>query len=201
MTSRYQLSSDFQLETVRCRLRHVCSDDIPHVFSATRTPGFNDGMLWDAPDRIEDLAIPHENNGKGWREGTMFVFTIEEKVSGAFIGRIVLVPDSEALWKLGFWTHPDRQGQGYATEAAKAVLTLAFDHFQAEAVEAYHAIWNMASARVLEKVEMRFVRYVPEGFQKKGRWVEENLLRITRSEWEQGGGGSASEKSTGRTAL
>ena len=41
------------------------------------------------------------------------------------------------------------------------------------------------SERVLKKVGMRFVRYIPEGFKKRGQWVEENLLAIERAEWEK----------------
>jgi ribosomal-protein-alanine N-acetyltransferase len=31
---------------------------------------------------------------------------------------------------------------------------------------------------------MKFVRYIPQGFQKHGKWVEENLLAIERKDWQ-----------------
>lgn len=138
------------METPRCRLRHVCPDDVPHVFSATRFAGFNDGMLWDAPQQIEDLMIPHEKSVDAWREGRFYTFTIEDRLSGAFIGRVVLAPvGDDGLWRLGFWVHPLRQGNGYATEAARAAVGLVFSRLKAAAIVACHAVWNTPSKRVL----------------------------------------------------
>ncbi|WP_017314993.1 hypothetical protein [Mastigocladopsis repens] len=31
---------------------------------------------------------------------------------------------------------------------------------------------------------MKFVRYIPQGFQKRGEWVEENLLAIEKKRLE-----------------
>ena len=42
--------------TKRCLLRCVSKTDIPYVFSATRFQGFNNGMLWEAPQSIKELG-------------------------------------------------------------------------------------------------------------------------------------------------
>jgi ribosomal-protein-alanine N-acetyltransferase len=78
------------------------------------------------------------------------------------------------------------------TEAVCALTDFGFQSLHASAIQAAHATWNHASRRVLEKSGFQFVRHVSEGFQKHGRWVEENLFSITREEWnhrtEQGSG-------------
>ncbi|MCZ6907390.1 MAG: hypothetical protein O7G28_08910 [Deltaproteobacteria bacterium] len=40
---------DTCLMTIRCLLRCVTEDDLEHVWTATRYPGFNDGMRWNPP--------------------------------------------------------------------------------------------------------------------------------------------------------
>lgn len=64
---------------------------------------------------------------------------------------------------LGYWVASGDHGLGYATEAARAVLTLAraLGHRR---VVAYHFIDNAASGRVLEKVGFRRTGRVAERF-------------------------------------
>lgn len=66
---------------------------------------------------------------------------------------------------LGYWIARDHWGQGYASEAAKAVLDLArtLGH---ERVTAEHFIDNPASGRVLEKAGFRRTGRVSERFSK-----------------------------------
>jgi ribosomal-protein-alanine N-acetyltransferase len=98
---------DFTLVTGRCQLRHVSEADIPHIFSASRVAGFNDGMLWDPPLDETELLVPYRNAVQWWADDQAYIFTIEEKSAGRFLGRIVIRPEAEPeVWNLGFWTHP-----------------------------------------------------------------------------------------------
>ena len=174
------------IETKRCRLRMVSKEDIPHVFSATRHDGFNDGMPWEPPATLTALEQPLEKNIAQWEQGTAFNFTIEEQETGRFIGRIGVRPEEEQnVWSVGFWTHPERQGEGFMTEALPALIELAFSRLGADRVEACHAVWNKASRRVMENAGMSFVRHVPHGFQKNGEWVKEDMLAVDKSTWKQ----------------
>jgi [ribosomal protein S5]-alanine N-acetyltransferase len=38
---------------------------------------------------------------------------------------------------------------------------------------------------VLRRVGMKFVKHIPQGFLKKGEWVEENKLSISKKEWKK----------------
>ncbi len=69
------------------------------------------------------------------------------------------------------------------TEAAKAIVEFGFTVLEAERIEAYHALWNTSSKKVLKRIGMKFVRYIPQGFQKHGKWVEVNLLAIEIKDW------------------
>ena len=170
------------LETPRCVLRAPAQADIPHIFAASRVPGFTDGMLWEPPETLGELEGPLETNLAAWRAGTAYTFTVETRAF-AFVGRVALRQTAQDRWNLGFWTHPEQQGHGYTTEAATAVLRFGFTRLGAERVEACHAVWNRRSRRVLEKLGMTFVGHVPEGFQKNGVWVAEDCLAVSSGEW------------------
>lgn len=178
------ISQNFIIETARCRLRCPSVDDLPHIFSATRFAGFNDGMQWEPPNSIDELAEPLRENLRDWAAGNTYCFTIADPVFDRLIGRIgIRQTNRPNVWNLGFWTHPEHQGQGYMTEAAAAMIEFGFDCLGATGIEASYALWNKASKRTLEKIGMRLTRYIPHAFQKKGRWIEANKMEITKQEW------------------
>jgi len=179
---------DFCLLTARLRLRCPSREDIPHVFSATRQPGFNDGMAWDAPASEAELVEPLERNLRAWDAGEAYCFTIELRGSGEFVGRIVIRREPEPdVWNLGYWTHPRHQRQGYMSEAARAVVDFGFAELGATRIEAAHGPWNKASEAVMSRIGMTFRRHLEQGIFKNGRWQEEDLRAIDRAAWEQGG--------------
>ena len=178
------LTLDLVLETPRCRLRAPSGADIPHIFSASRVPGFTAGMLWEPPETPAELLAPLGRNLAAWRSGAAYTFTVETREL-VFVGRVALRQTAQGRWNLGFWTHPEQQGRGYMTEAATAVLNLGFTRLGAEHIEACHALRNLKSRRVLEKLGLTFVRRVPEGFQKNGVWIAEDCLGVSRGAWTE----------------
>lgn len=181
---RINIPFDYTIETERLLLRLPAESDLPSIFAATRYEGFNDGMLWEAPEKEEELLEPHRRLVESRQRGEAYHFTLEDKSLHTFIGRISIRKEDKAgLWSLGFFTHPEYQGQGYMSEAVAAVLSFGFKQLGAERIEACYALWNKGSEKVLKRNGMTFDRYIEKGFKKKGEWVAENLLGIDASEW------------------
>lgn len=143
-------------------------------------------MRWDAPQSIEELHKPLQRDLQDWESDLAYTFTIECANTGTFIGRIFIIKYNEVdhVWTLGLWTHPQQQRKGYMTEAAKAIVEFGFTVLEAERIEASYALWNTGSEKVLKRIGMTFVRYIPQRFQKRGEWVEANLLAIERKDWK-----------------
>lgn len=178
------IPQDFTIETARCRLRCPSAADIPHVFSATRYAGFNDGMQWEPPATIDELDEPLRTNILEWDTGKTFCFTIADLDENSLLGRIgIRKTDRLDVWNLGFWIHPEHQKKGYMTESIIAVMEFGFNQLGAIQLEASYALWNKSSQRVLSKVGMKSIAYIPHAFQKRGRWIEANKTRITKPEW------------------
>jgi RimJ/RimL family protein N-acetyltransferase len=62
--------------------------------------------------------------------------------------------------EIGWAIHPDRWGEGLATELARASVQSAFDVLSLDDVIAYTANDNIASWRVMEKAGMEFDREI-----------------------------------------
>lgn len=169
------------LQTERLKLRVVSHSDIDLVWSASRTPGFNDGMVWDPPPNKEALISITENNLIAWEEGTSFTFTIVLTEANIPIGRTSIRGDGDPdVWNIGFWIHPDYWRNGYATEAARAVIAFGFEELAASKITTAHAVFNTPSKRVIEKLGFRFTGENPCGFIKQGKPVHEYEYAIER---------------------
>ena len=176
---------DTVLHSRRCRYRFVSEDDVEHSWTATRHPGFNDGMAWDAPTHVDELRGGTEQLARRWREDTEYTWSIEVEADTAFVGRLAVRRTGEPhqdVWDLGFWIHPRQWRQGYATEAAACVLAFGFDTLGARRIEAAAATWNEPSWRVLDRIGMRRVRVNPQGLRKGGVWVAEYEYAIDRTD-------------------
>jgi len=57
--------------------------------------------------------------------------------------------------ELGYWIGVPYWGQGFATEAANAMIAFGFDTLRLNEIYAHHFAGNIASQRVLEKIGMR----------------------------------------------
>lgn len=86
--------------------------------------------------------------------------------------------------ELGYWIAPDRWDCGYATEAGRAVLALAFDGLRQPALSAGHFVDNPASGAVLRKLGFERTGATAPRFS-RGRGAEVPALeyRLTRDAW------------------
>jgi ribosomal-protein-alanine N-acetyltransferase len=88
------------------------------------------------------------------RDGRRHVFSILRKADGLFIGGTGLNEDA-AGFEFGYWLGKPFWGQGFATEAARRLVTFAFEELGLARV---HAGWfhdNPASGHVLAKLGAR----------------------------------------------
>lgn len=174
------------LQTTRLRLRPVADADADALFALHS----NAYVLryWDSPpwsdrsraDRFIAASRQMADDGTGAR------LAIDRASDGAFIGWCALArwnPDFRSA-SLGYCLSDTAWGQGYATEAAHALLQWAFGTLDLNRVQAETDTRHVASARVLEKL----------GFQREGTLREDCVVDgdvsdswvygLLRREWE-----------------
>lgn len=86
---------------------------------------------------------------------------------------------------IGYELHPEEWGQGYATEAARAILRFGFADLGLHRVWAECVADNTASARVLERLGLRREAHFREQQWYRGRWWDTLIYAILDHEWRR----------------
>jgi ribosomal-protein-alanine N-acetyltransferase len=152
------------LETTRLRLQPCRTEDVELIHTlwtheCVRRFLFDERVI----SRDEARAFVEESlaNFEQYGYGLWLVFAREDARLVGFAG---LLRSEEEGPNLIYGIHPDFCGEGYATEAAAAVLSYALEKLALPKVKADVDEPNAASVRVLEKLGMKRVkRAVVEG--------------------------------------
>lgn len=86
-------------------------------------------------------------------------------------------------WEIGWFVRRDCWGQGYATEAARAMLDYAFKELHAHRIMAFCHVANARSVRVMEKLGMQRDGLLREARCWHGTFVDEYVYAILEREW------------------
>jgi RimJ/RimL family protein N-acetyltransferase len=145
------------LATARLRLRPVAEADVDALHALWTHPQVR-RYLWD--DVVIDRATAAERvaaSAASFASQRFGLWAIELRERGAPIGAAGLVVIDPAVGaEILYSLHPDHQGRGHATDAARAVLAYAFETLGLARVPGRTDAPNRASARVLERLGMRF---------------------------------------------
>jgi RimJ/RimL family protein N-acetyltransferase len=119
-------------------------------------------------------------------EGQSLVLGAELAATGELIGDVILFWHSRlhASGELGYVFNPDFAGQGYATEAARAVLGLGFDGLRLHRIIARLDERNGPSARLAARLGLRPEARLVENELFKGQWSNELDFAMLAAEWE-----------------
>ena len=135
------------LETNRARLK----SDFPDRTKAVKTPA-------DAERRLRLLALQ-------LRAGDLYSFGIWRKENQEYIGDITLrrLARGKLFAEIGYYLDQEAEGQGYATEALKAMMRYAFQVLRMDCVNVRCAEGNDRSMRVAERCGFTYSRtYTPQ---------------------------------------
>ena len=118
-----------------------------------------------------------------WESGADATFAVTLREDGVLIGAIALrIERDHERAELGYWIGVPYWGQGYATEAARAVLSFGFDQLGLNRVFARHMSSNPASGRVMEKIGMRFEGELRRHERKWGAFSDTRFYGLLRSD-------------------
>ena len=105
---------------------------------------------------------------------------------GEVVGNSILILQGTGLseGEIGWTTIPRHAGKGYATEAAREVLRLAFEHYGLRRVVANLDARNDRSAAMCERLGMRREVHRIGDFWSKGEWTSSYEYALLREEWQ-----------------
>jgi len=108
-----------------------------------------------------------------------------------FAGVIGLTARADSPPEIGYWLGRPYWRKGYASEAARALISAIFSKSDVAAVGAKAHIRNIASQRVLKASGMRRVGRARDKSVQLGRYVPVLVYRIERDAWLQSNGAGA----------
>jgi ribosomal-protein-alanine N-acetyltransferase len=117
--------------------------------------------------------------------GKEIVFAITLQPAGQLVGAIGLViKKRHRRGEMGYWIGVDYWNQGYATEAAWAVLDYGFRQLGLNRIYAYHFTRNPASGRVMEKIGMRYEGRLRQHVRRSEAFEDLDLYAILSQEYD-----------------
>ncbi|MDZ8087664.1 MAG: GNAT family N-acetyltransferase [Nostoc sp. DedQUE12b] len=175
------------LETHRLLMRDLIEADWQAVFTYQSDPLYLRYSYWTQrtqKDVCEFLQMFIEQQKEQPR--TKFQLAIVLKEENRLIGNCgIRVNDPEMREaNIGYELNTQYWGQGYATEAAQAILKFGFEELRMHRIWSWCVSENVASVRVLEKIGMRREGHLREKELIKGKWYDNFLYALLEHEWK-----------------
>jgi RimJ/RimL family protein N-acetyltransferase len=133
---------------------------LPHPYSQEHAVEFVRAMADDRPDiafLIEHSHTPIGMTGINWRE-----------------------PDAP---ELGYWLGFEHWGQGFGTEAARAVIDFFFEEFDLDHLRSGARVANPSSRNILEKCGFQWTGVELHRFEALGSSTPVDCFRLSRGVW------------------
>ncbi len=184
------LAPDYPIRTPRLLLRPWRADEVDTYHRLFGDPEVVRFRYEDPVDRDGAAAKLATLRSTLTEPGQWISLAVEVAMTGEVAGDVALGWTSldHQVADVGYTFFADQRGKGYATEAATAVVDLAFTGLGAHRVAGHLDARNSASAAVLERLGMRREAHLVENEWVKGEWTDEAIYGILASEWAARGG-------------
>jgi RimJ/RimL family protein N-acetyltransferase len=172
-----------EIDTARLKLRAFLEADIPEMLPLIGAREIAATTLRIAHPYTEQnardfLAKTHDED-KIW-------LAITRGADGAILGSVGLMLELDhQRAELGYWIGVPYWGNGYATEAAEAILQYGFEVLELHRILAICMSHNSASGKILRKLGMHHEGCQRDHQRKWGKFVDVDCYGILRSEWER----------------
>jgi RimJ/RimL family protein N-acetyltransferase len=184
------MTTDLTLKTDNLILRPFERSDLDDVLGYYSLPEVQRYLDWKARDKTEAKSAfeAMRKQTRLTRPGDILTLAIVRKTDGAVMGHVSLrwTDATAGQGEIRFAIAPAYRGNGYATEAVKAMMTFAFEQYRLHRIFAVTAGANEASAKLLRRIGMRLEAHYREHALFMGEWDEELHFAVLAREWLRG---------------
>jgi [ribosomal protein S5]-alanine N-acetyltransferase len=132
-------------------------------------------------EAAEQWIVTHEI---AWEDGMGATYAVTDAATDTLAGAVTLViAPQHSRADLGYWFGVPFWNRGYCTEAARAVVDLAFRTLGLYRVQAHHLTRNPASGRVMQKLGMKLEGINRDVIRKNDRFEDLAMYGILAAEW------------------
>lgn len=177
----------YPIQLERVRLRPFVQSDFDAVADMQSRPEVVRYLMWDVMDRdavqtfLDRRLRQSQIDGDDTALVLAAVIPPSDRVIGEFMLRLSSARHRQG--EIGWSLHPDAQGHGYATEAARELLRMGFDDLGLHRIVADADPRNTGSLKIMERLGMRHEALYRENYFLKGEWVDETHYAILEDEW------------------
>lgn len=165
---------EFPMETERLSLRlHTAADAsaLQHIYGRADVAKYLLDEPWSQADAVRHVSERMAKTGLDDGSTALSLVVVHDRT---VIGDVQLwLTDAErGVAEIGWVFDPGAGGRGFATEAVRAALDLAFTQYALHRVAAQMDARNRASARLAQRVGMRQEAHLREYWWSKGGWTD-----------------------------
>jgi len=180
-----------EVRTERLRLRMMTAADVDAVYAYQSRADVCRYLLFEPRDHatVAQKVREHAAATTLEKDGDYWQIAVElgpgEPEPGRMVGDIFFTLSSleNSGGEIGWTMHPDVAGRGYASEAARAVLGLAFEGIGLHRVRAELDARNDASIKLCRRLGMREEALMLQDMWFKGAWSDTGVYAVLRTEW------------------
>ncbi|GIF66833.1 N-acetyltransferase [Asanoa ishikariensis] len=184
---KLELHPTYPVRTERLLLRPLTADDTDALLAYRSRPD----VCRYVPFAPMDREVIADRLASQWAltsltdEGQVLALGAELAETGQLVGDVVLFFHSRThrSGEIGYVINPDFEGNGYATEAARALLRLAFEDLGLHRVVGRIDERNEPSAKVLRRLGLRQEARLVHSEWFKGEWSTELDFAMLADEW------------------
>jgi [ribosomal protein S5]-alanine N-acetyltransferase len=181
---------DWSIRTSRLVIRPTSVADLDEIWPHVSDPEISRNMSWEPHQTKEEtIAFLHrmESERKLGKNITWSIRNSETSVFCGIFSVISIVRQHRALTydrgELAYWCGRAQQGQGFMSEAGKAVIEFAFTTLNLNRLVVAHHSENNPSKRLILKLGFTKIGVEHEAFQKSGRWIDTTIYELLKNSW------------------
>jgi RimJ/RimL family protein N-acetyltransferase len=175
------------ITTARLTLRRYRDTDYDDLLKLQANDDVARFLLYDArtPEQVKEALAGRLADVALDTDGQALSLAVELTGTGQHLGEVTLFVNSaeHRTGEIGYVFHPGSAGHGYATEAAKELLRLGFEHFGRHRMIARLDARNTGSVKLLERLGMRREAHFVRNEFIKGEWTDELVYALLADEW------------------
>ncbi|MBM0257305.1 GNAT family N-acetyltransferase [Micromonospora sp. 4G55] len=173
------------IRTERLLLRRYRIDDVDALLAYYSDPLVARYIPWEPWSREFATTVVTRRLSSTGITGPESRLAVVAEHEGEVVGDVILWPADDTLshGELGWAFHPAVSGRGFATEAVRAVIDVAFAQCGMHRVIAHVDVRNEASARLCERVGMVREAHLRRDHWTKGEWTDTLIYGLLAEQW------------------
>ncbi len=173
------------IETERILLRKMSLNDAKDMFEYAQDSQVSKYITWYAHHSIQDSKLFLQDTINNYQNNQVSSWGIVHKAEQKFIGTAGFIDWNieQARAEIGYTLSGKYWGKGYMTEVVNAIIYFGFTTMMLNRIEARCVIENIASARVMEKVGMKYEGILRQCMFIKGKYRDLKIYSILKDEF------------------